>query len=143
MQLHLIEGRCPQRGTFAQGPASFVRRNVRAVAERALVRAGYTVTTARDGEEGLGLVVNEKGQFDLILSDVVMPAMDGPAMVREMRKKRPALPVLFMSGYAEEQLRQSINIDDVAFLPKPFSVAQLAEAVSAALDNAAHRASDG
>ena len=64
-------------------------------------------------------------------------------MVRAMRAKRPELPVLFMSGYAEEQLRQSINIDDVAFLPKPFSVAQLAEAVSAALDNAAHRASNG
>ena len=82
-------------------------------------------------------------KVDLVVSDVVMPTMDGPAMVREMRKKRPALPVLFMSGYAEEQLRQSINIDDVAFLPKPFSVAQLAEAVSAALDNAAHRASNG
>ena len=48
-----------------------------------------------------------------------------------------------MSGYAEEQLRQSINIDDVAFLPKPFSVAQLTEAVSAALDDAAHRVGHG
>ena len=79
----------------------------------------------------------------MIISDVVMPTMDGPAMVRAMRAKRPNLPILFMSGYAEEQLRQSIDIDDVAFLPKPYSVAQLAEATSAALDDAAHRVSDG
>ena len=50
-------------------------------------------------------------------------------MVREARKSRPDLPILFMSGYAEEQLRRSIDLDNVAFLPKPFSVQQLAEAV--------------
>ena len=65
--------------------------------------------------------------------DVVMPAMDGPTMVREARKDWPDLPILFMSGYAEEQLRKSIDIDQVAFLPKPFSVQELAEAVRTAL----------
>ena len=115
---------------------------VRAVAERALTRAGYTVVTASQGEEGLERFA-QMAQVDLIISDVVMPTMDGPAMVRALRAKRPDLPVLFMSGYAEEQLRQSINIDDVAFLPKPFSVAQLAEATSAALDDAAHRVKNG
>ena len=64
----------------------------------------------------------------LLISDVVMPGMDGPTMVREARKSRPELPILFMSGYAEEQLRKSIDIDNVAFLPKPFSVQELAEA---------------
>ena len=54
-------------------------------------------------------------------------------MVREARESRPDLPVLFMSGYAEEQLRKSIDIERVAFLPKPFSVQQLAEAARAAL----------
>ncbi|MEQ1641607.1 MAG: ATP-binding protein, partial [Novosphingobium sp.] len=73
---------------------------VRAVAERALARAGYTVTTASDGDEGLEIVANG-AEFDIIVSDVVMPAMDGPSMVREIRKLRPSLPVLFMSGYAE------------------------------------------
>ena len=111
---------------------------VRAVAERALARAGYTVVTAAQGEEGLERF-DELEKVDLVISDVVMPTMDGPAMVRAMRARRPGLPVLFMSGYAEEQLRQSIDIDDVSFLPKPFSVAQLAEATSAALDEAAHR----
>lgn len=115
---------------------------VRAVAERALVRAGYTVVTAAQGEEGLERF-EQMDQVDLVISDVMMPVMDGPTMARALRAKRPMLPVLFMSGYAEEQLRQSINIDDVAFLPKPFSVAQLAEAVSAALDEAAHRGTDG
>ncbi len=130
----------PKKSQWGTGTILLVEDEdmVRAVAERALTRAGYTVVTASQGEEGLERFA-AMDKIDLILSDVVMPTMDGPAMVRAMRAKRPMLPVLFMSGYAEEQLRQSINIDDVAFLPKPFSVAQLAEAVSAALDNAAHR----
>ncbi len=105
---------------------------VRMVAERALVRAGYQVTPARDGEEGLELVA-QGGEFDMVVSDVVMPGMDGPAMVREIRKLVPAMPVLFMSGYAEEQLRAQIDIDDVAFLPKPFSVQQISDKVGAML----------
>ena len=62
-----------------------------------------------------------------------MPGMDGPSMVREARKTRPELPILFMSGYAEEQLRKSIDLDKVAFLPKPFSVQELAQAARRAL----------
>jgi two-component system, cell cycle sensor histidine kinase and response regulator CckA len=105
---------------------------VRAVAERALVRQGYVVETARDGEEGLALFADGK-RYDLIVSDVVMPNMDGPAMARELRAKYGDLTILFMSGYAEEQLRQSINLDNVFFLPKPFSVQQIAEAVRDAM----------
>ncbi len=134
----------PKKSQWGSGTILLVEDEdmVRAVAERALVRAGYTVVTASQGEEGLERFA-QMDKVDLIISDVVMPTMDGPAMVRALRAKRPDLPVLFMSGYAEEQLRQSINIDDVAFLPKPFSVAQLAEATSAALDDAAHRAKNG
>ncbi|MEQ1543319.1 MAG: response regulator, partial [Novosphingobium sp.] len=105
---------------------------VRAVAERALTRAGYTVTVASDGDEGLD-IVEGGGVFDLIVSDVVMPAMDGPSMIREIRKLAPAMPVLFMSGYAEEQLRNEIGIADVHFLPKPFSVQQIGDKVRAVL----------
>ncbi len=100
---------------------------VRTVAERALTRQGYTVITASDGEQGLARL-SQAEKIDLLISDVVMPVMDGPTMVRAARASHPHLPVLFMSGYAEEQLRNSIDIDDVAFLPKPFSVNQLAEA---------------
>ena len=101
---------------------------VRIVAERALTRQGYEVTCARDGEEGLELV-EEGGRFDLVVSDVVMPSLDGPAMAREIRRIAPDLPVLFMSGYAEEQLRKEIGIANAWFMPKPFSVQQLSEKV--------------
>jgi len=105
---------------------------VRAVAERALTRQGYTVLTAENGEAALALLARS-GRPDLLISDVVMPSMDGPTMVRQARERYPDLPVLFMSGYAEEQLRRSIDIDQVAFLPKPFSVQQLGEAARDAL----------
>ena len=101
---------------------------VRTVAERALTRHGYQVLTATNGEEALE-IIEQGDEIALLISDVVMPLMDGPTMVREARKTRPQLPILFMSGYAEEQLRKSIDIANVAFLPKPFSVQELAEAV--------------
>ncbi|WP_225206721.1 hybrid sensor histidine kinase/response regulator [Novosphingobium huizhouense] len=105
---------------------------VRAVAERALVRQGYEVTTAADGEEGLealGRIIAGGGDVDMVLSDVVMPSMDGPTMAREIRRIRADMPILFMSGYAEEQLRREIDIPNMHFLAKPFSVAQIVAAV--------------
>jgi len=105
---------------------------VRGVAERALTRHGYRVITADNGEDALQVLATGE-EIALLISDVVMPAMDGPTMVREARKTRPDLKILFMSGYAEEQLRKSIDIDNVAFLPKPFSVQELAEAARRAL----------
>jgi len=100
---------------------------VRSVAERALTRHGYTVITADSGEDALEILAKNE-PVDLLISDVVMPGMDGPTMVREARLSRPELKILFMSGYAEEQLRKSIDIENVNFLPKPFSVVELAEA---------------
>jgi two-component system cell cycle sensor histidine kinase/response regulator CckA len=105
---------------------------VRAVAERALTRQGYQVLTANNGEEALELL-EEGAQIDLLISDVVMPTMDGPTLVRAARAKYPDLKILFMSGYAEEQLRKSIDIDRISFLPKPFSVQQLGQAARDAL----------
>ncbi|HEY5712976.1 MAG TPA: response regulator [Allosphingosinicella sp.] len=101
---------------------------VRAVAERALARHGYTVLVAENGEAALEILGRED-KVDLMISDVVMPTMDGPTTVRAARKMHPDLPILFISGYAEEQLRKSIDIPNVAFLAKPFSVLQLAETV--------------
>ena len=100
---------------------------VRSVAERALTRHGYKVLTADNGEDALEILARGE-PIDLLISDVVMPGMDGPTMVREARKRWPDLKILFMSGYAEEQLRKSIDIENVNFLPKPFSVTELAEA---------------
>jgi two-component system cell cycle sensor histidine kinase/response regulator CckA len=101
---------------------------VRTVAERALTRHGYTVLTAENGEAALEILAREE-KVDLMVSDVVMPTMDGPTTVRAARKMHPDLPILFISGYAEEQLRKSIDIPNVSFLAKPFSVQQLAETV--------------
>jgi two-component system cell cycle sensor histidine kinase/response regulator CckA len=105
---------------------------VRSVAERALTRHGYTVITADNGEDALEIIAKNE-PIDLLISDVVMPGMDGPTMVREARESRPDLKILFISGYAEEQLRKSIDIENVNFLPKPFSVTELAEAARRAV----------
>ncbi len=124
----------PQRAWSGGGRILLVEDEdtVRAVAERALTRQGYEVTVAADGEEGLDHV-RAAGQFDLVVSDVVMPSMDGPAMAREIRKVHPALPIIFMSGYAEEQLRREIDIPNMHFLAKPFSVQQIADTVEMVL----------
>jgi two-component system, cell cycle sensor histidine kinase and response regulator CckA len=105
---------------------------VRSVAERALTRHGYKVMAAENGEDALEILAAGE-PIDLLISDVVMPGMDGPTMVREARKTWPELKILFMSGYAEEQLRKSIDIENVNFLPKPFSVTDLAEAARRAM----------
>ena len=102
---------------------------VRAVAERALTRSGYSVTACSDGELGLAEITKGK-DFDLIVSDVVMPGMDGPAMARAIREIKPDIPVLFMSGYAEEQLRNDIDISNMHFMAKPFSVQQIGDKVA-------------
>ncbi len=115
---------------------------VRVVAERALIRCGYQVVCAANGEEGLERLASEAG-VDLIVSDVVMPVMDGPAMVRAVRADHPTLPVVFMSGYAEETLRESIDLANMGFLPKPFSVEQLSNVVADALASARAAAADG
>jgi len=126
-----IKSAPPSRGDWGTGTILLVEDEdmVRAVAERALTRQGYTVITASDGEQGLE-ALRDLDEVDILISDVVMPNMDGPSMARLARAARPDLPVLFMSGYAEEQLRKSIDMDNVSFLPKPFSVAQLSEAVA-------------
>ncbi|MDO6414645.1 response regulator [Sphingomonas sp. BIUV-7] len=109
---------------------------VRAVAERALTRQGYKVLVAGNGEEALEILDRDGVVIDLLVSDVVMPAMDGPTLVRHARESFPDLKVLFMSGYAEEQLRKSIAIDRVSFLSKPFSVQQLGQAARDAMADA-------
>lgn len=116
---------------------------VRAVAERALARAGYTVTACANGEEGLAAITEGTTAFDIVVSDVVMPGLDGPAMVRAIRKTHPRLPVLFMSGYAEEQLRRDIDIPDMHFIAKPFSVAAIGDKVGAVLREARSEAGAG
>ena len=103
---------------------------VRTFAARALQSRGYTVLEADSGLSALDLLEEEQHEIDLVVSDVVMPEMDGPTMLSEIRKQNQDVKVIFISGYAEEAFEK--NLDDgekFAFLPKPFSLKQLAAAV--------------
>ena len=104
--------------------------SVRAFALRALQSRGYTVVEADSGETGLATILDDKDGFELILSDVVMPEMDGPTMLAEIRKRGINTKFIFMSGYAEDAFERNLeNPDDFAFLQKPFALKQLLEKV--------------
>ena len=99
--------------------------SVRAFSARALRATGYEVYEADSGDEALD-VLEEIGEIDLMISDVVMPEMDGPALLIKVRERMPDLKVIFVSGYAEESVRQDIADDQsVEFLPKPYSLDQI------------------
>jgi two-component system cell cycle sensor histidine kinase/response regulator CckA len=99
---------------------------VRSFAARALRMRGYTVLDASSGEAGLEVVRNHEGAIDLLITDVVMPNMDGPTLVRAARQLRPDMRIIFMSGYAEDAFRRNEEkAEDLHFLPKPFGLKQL------------------
>lgn len=103
---------------------------VRAVNSRALSARGYTVLEAASGLEALAIVREGSQPIDLVVSDVVMPEMDGPTLLREVRKHQPDLKVIFVSGYAEDAFRKNLPEGEAFnFLPKPFSLKQLVETV--------------
>jgi two-component system cell cycle sensor histidine kinase/response regulator CckA len=99
---------------------------VRAFAARALKLRGYEVIEAASAEEALELLSDPLLHVDILVSDVVMPGMDGPSCVREARKMRPGVKVVLVSGYAEDSLKRSMEgLADCQFLPKPFSLNDL------------------
>jgi two-component system cell cycle sensor histidine kinase/response regulator CckA len=107
---------------------------VRAFGARALVSRGYTVLEAASGLEALDVVEANAGQIDLIVSDVVMPEMDGPTMFGELRKRGIMAKIIFVSGYAEDAFAKNLpEGQEFGFLPKPFTLKQLVEAVKGAL----------
>ena len=104
--------------------------SVRAAAQEALRRQGYHVLPASNADEALAHVAQHKGRIDLVVSDVVMPKMDGPTLIGLLRKERPELKALLMSGYAGSALaRMDESGYDVPFLEKPFTVLALAKKV--------------
>ncbi len=110
---------------------------VRSFAARALRMRGYNVLEAAGGEEALEIVKSEAHTIHLIITDVVMPSMDGPTMVRHVKQLKPDLRVIFMSGYAEEAFRRNDqSSEDIHFLPKPFGLKQLAAKVKEVLSAA-------
>jgi signal transduction histidine kinase/ActR/RegA family two-component response regulator len=103
---------------------------VRSFAARALKLRGYNVLEAAGGEEALEIVKQQPGAIHLLITDVVMPNMDGPTLVRAVKRLRPDMAVIFMSGYAEEAFRRhDERAEDLHFLPKPFGLKQLAAKV--------------
>ena len=107
---------------------------VRAFAARALTQRGYSVVEAASGVEALEQVAAHP-DIDLIVSDVVMPEMDGPTMLRHLREQGANKPIIFVSGYAEEAFARNLpEGEDFGFLPKPFTLKQLVEAVKQALN---------
>jgi two-component system cell cycle sensor histidine kinase/response regulator CckA len=109
---------------------------VRAFAVRALTSRGYTVIEADSGERALEVIEADDKGFELILSDVVMPEMDGPTLLRELRKRGIKTKVIFVSGYAEDAFEKNLEGQtDFAFLPKPFSLKQLVEKVKEVMES--------
>ena len=104
--------------------------SVRNFAARALSRQGYEVLEAGTGVEALEVMEREKGRIDIVVSDVIMPEMDGPTMLKEMRKTKPDLKIIFVSGYPDDAFKKSLDENEAySFLPKPFTLPQLAAKV--------------
>jgi len=103
---------------------------VRGIAATLLASRGYEVSDAEDGEKALSILQDNPQGFDLIISDVIMPGMDGPTLIREARELLGNARVIFISGYAEGDLADALDEDrEISFLPKPFKVTELAERV--------------
>ena len=108
---------------------------VRMFGARALRNKGYKVLEAIDGESAFDVINGTDETIDLIISDVVMPGMDGHTLVQLVRQELPDVKVILMSGYAEDVLAEDIERDDtIHFLPKPFSLADLAGKVKEVMD---------
>jgi two-component system cell cycle sensor histidine kinase/response regulator CckA len=99
---------------------------LRSLNARGLRSRGYTVLEAGNGVEAIEVLDEQGGSIDLVVSDVVMPEMDGPTLLKELRSRNPTLKVIFVSGYAEDAFEKSLpENEQFAFLPKPFTLSQL------------------
>jgi len=106
---------------------------LRALNARGLTSRGYTVLEASNGVEALE-VLERQGNVDLVVSDVVMPEMDGPTLLRELRRRNPSVKVIFVSGYAEEAFSKNLpDREQYEFLAKPFTLKQLVSKVKETL----------
>jgi two-component system cell cycle sensor histidine kinase/response regulator CckA len=103
---------------------------LRSLNARGLRSRGYSVIEAANGVEAIEALEEKNGEVDLVVSDVVMPEMDGPTLLKEMRGRNPNLRIIFVSGYAEDAFEKSLpENEQFAFLPKPFTLTQLVAAV--------------
>ena len=104
--------------------------SVRNFAVRALKRQGYEVVEASTGREALDVLEGQDVPVDIVVSDVVMPEMDGPTLLKELRSRNPEVKVIFISGYPDDVFKKSLDPNEqFAFLAKPFTLPQLAAKV--------------
>jgi CheY-like chemotaxis protein len=108
--------------------------SMRALVARAIAMDGHDTVTAQDGAEALEILIREEGAFDLLLTDIQMPIMDGIALALSVARDFPKLKILLMTGFADQRERASnlsALVHDV--ITKPFSVADIRTAVADAL----------
>jgi len=100
---------------------------LRTLNARGLASRGYTVLEASNGVEALEVIDRHSGKIDLVVSDVVMPEMDGPTLLKELRRRDPNVRIIFVSGYAEEAFEKNLPTGGPvpAFLAKPYTLKQL------------------
>ena len=100
-------------------------KDLRFLNARGLSSRGYTVLQAGNGVEAIEVLEAHPGKIDLVVSDVVMPEMDGPTMLKELRRRRPDIKIIFVSGYAEEAFANNRPEGQNGFLAKPFELKML------------------
>jgi signal transduction histidine kinase len=107
----------------ASGTILFVEddQTIRILGARTLRQHGYTVLTARHAKEAIALALQHPGAIDLLLTDIVMPGLNGRALADHLRRERPALKVVFTSGYSEEAVMQGVSADAAVFVEKPYT----------------------
>jgi len=122
----------PRADLTGQGTILLVEdeEGLRSLNARGLRSRGYSVIEASNGVEAMEALEQKEGAIDLVVSDVVMPEMDGPTLLKTMRGRNPDLKIIFVSGYAEDAFGKSLpENQQFAFLPKPFTLSQLVAAV--------------
>jgi two-component system, cell cycle sensor histidine kinase and response regulator CckA len=122
----------PRTDLTGQGTILLVEdeEGLRSLNARGLRSRGYSVIEASNGIEAMEALEEKNGAVDLVVSDVVMPEMDGPTLLKNMRGRNPDLKIIFVSGYAEDAFEKSLpENQQFAFLPKPFTLSQLVAAV--------------
>jgi two-component system cell cycle sensor histidine kinase/response regulator CckA len=108
---------------------------LRALNARGLSSRGYTVLEAGNGVEAID-ILEKQGRIDLVVSDVVMPEMDGPTLLKELRRRDPKVKIIFVSGYAEEAFQKNLDEQEkYEFLAKPFTLKQLVTKVKETMVN--------
>ena len=110
---------------------------VRLFSSSALKNKGYSVVEAQSGPEALEIMRKRGEEIDVIITDVMMPGMNGPSLISEIQKNYPKIKVVFISGYAEEAFSDAYGVEeekDFNFLSKPFTLQQLASKVRDVID---------